>query len=325
MTARIIDGNAIAAQVRHEVATGVTALLAAGVDRPGLAVVLVGDDPASHVYVANKVRQTEAVGMRSFRHDLPAAVSERDLLDLIARLNADDAVHGILVQFPLPAHIDTRRVVAAIDPDKDVDGFNPLNVGRVASGIMDVLTPCTPLGVMRLIRSVHDDIAGLGALVVGASNVVGRPMARLLLEAQCTVSIAHVRTTDLAARCRQADILVVATGVPGLIRGADIKPGATVIDVGITRTEQPSGKSRLVGDVRFEEAVEVAGAITPVPGGVGPMTIACLLANTLSAARAAAAMAMERRVHEDVPDATLPGRARADVSGGRSSTTTISI
>jgi methylenetetrahydrofolate dehydrogenase (NADP+) / methenyltetrahydrofolate cyclohydrolase len=313
VTARIIDGNAIAAQVRHEVATGVTALLAAGVDRPGLAVVLVGDDPASHVYVANKVRQTEAVGMRSFRHDLPAAVSERDLLDLIARLNADDAVHGILVQFPLPAHIDTRRVVAAIDPDKDVDGFNPLNVGRVASGIMDVLTPCTPLGVMRLIRSVHDDIAGLGALVVGASNVVGRPMARLLLEAQCTVSIAHVRTTDLAARCRQADILVVATGQ------------ARHADVGITRTEQPSGKSRLVGDVRFEEAVEVAGAITPVPGGVGPMTIACLLANTLSAARAAAAMAMERRVHEDVPDATLPGRARADVSGGRSSTTTISI
>jgi methylenetetrahydrofolate dehydrogenase (NADP+) / methenyltetrahydrofolate cyclohydrolase len=300
MTAHIIDGNAIAAQVRHDVAAGVTALLAAGGSRPGLAVVLVGNDPASHVYVANKVRQTEAVGMRSFRYDLPADVSERDLLNLIGRLNADDAVHGILVQFPLPQHIDTRRVVATINPDKDVDGFNPLNVGRVATGMMDVLTPCTPLGVMRLIRSVHDDIAGLGALVIGASNVVGRPMARLLLEAQCTVSIAHLRTTDLAARCRQADILVVATGVPGLIRGADIKPGATVIDVGITRVDQPSGKSRLVGDVIFDEAVKVAGAITPVPGGVGPMTIACLLANTLSAARPAATAAIGQHVHQDV-------------------------
>jgi methylenetetrahydrofolate dehydrogenase (NADP+) / methenyltetrahydrofolate cyclohydrolase len=299
MTAHIIDGNAIAAQVRHDVATGVTALLAAGGSRPGLAVVLVGNDPASHVYVANKVRQTDAVGMRSFRYDLPADVGERDLLNLIGRLNADDTVHGILVQFPLPQHIDTRWVVATINPDKDVDGFNPLNVGRVATGMMDVLTPCTPLGVMRLIRSVHGDVAGMGALVVGASNVVGRPMARLLLEAQCTVSIAHVRTTDLAARCSQADILVVATGVPGLIRGADIKPGATVIDVGITRVDQPSGKSRLVGDVVFDEAVKVAGAITPVPGGVGPMTIACLLANTLSAARAAAA-AIGQHVHEDV-------------------------
>lgn len=300
MTAYIIDGNAIATQVRREVATGVTALLAAGADPPGLAVVLVGNDPASQVYVANKVRQTDAVGMRSFRYDLPAGVSERDLLSLIGQLNADDAVHGILVQFPLPQHIDTRRVVAAINPDKDVDGFNPLNVGRVATGMMDVLTPCTPLGVMRLIRSVHNDITGLGALVVGASNVVGRPMARLLLEAQCTVSIAHVRTTDLAARCRQADILVVATGVPGLIRGADIKPGATVIDVGITRVDQASGKSLLVGDVIFDEAVKVAGAITPVPGGVGPMTIACLLANTLSAARAAAAGTISQNVHEDV-------------------------
>lgn len=287
MSARIIDGKAIAAEVRREVAAGVTALAAAGGERPGLAVVLIGDDPASEVYVANKVRQTEAVGMRSSRYDLPVDVSEQHLLDLIARLNKDPAVHGILVQFPLPQHIEVGRVVAAISAEKDVDGFNPLNVGRVATGMRDVLTPCTPLGVMRLIRSVHDDIAGLGALVVGASNVVGRPMARLLLEAQCTVSIAHVRTTDLAARCRQADILVVATGVPGLIRGADIKPGATVIDVGITRIDLPSGTSRLVGDVVFDEAVEVAGAITPVPGGVGPMTIACLLANTLSAARAA--------------------------------------
>lgn len=299
MTARIIDGNAIAAEVRREVAAGVTALLAASGERPGLAVVLIGNDPASHVYVANKVRQTEAVGMRSSRYDLPADISEGELLGLIGRLNGDPAVHGILVQFPLPPHIEVARVVAAISPDKDVDGFNPLNVGRVATGMMNVLTPCTPLGVMRLIRAVHDDIAGLGALVVGASNVVGRPMARLLLEAQCTVSIAHVRTTDLATRCRQADILVVATGVPGLIRGADIKPGATVIDVGITRVDLPSGKSRLVGDVAFDEAVEVAGAITPVPGGVGPMTIACLLANTLSAARAAAAQVMGELAHED--------------------------
>jgi methylenetetrahydrofolate dehydrogenase (NADP+)/methenyltetrahydrofolate cyclohydrolase len=300
MAARIIDGNAIAAEVRREVAAGVTALLAAGGERPGLAVVLIGDDPASQVYVANKVRQTEAVGMRSSRYDLPADISERHLLDLIGRLNDDAAVHGILVQFPLPEHIEVGRVVAAISADKDVDGFNPLNVGRVATGMMNVLTPCTPLGVMRLIRSVRDDIAGLGALVVGASNVVGRPMARLLLEAQCTVSIAHVRTTDLAARCRQADILVVATGVPGLIRGADIKPGATVIDVGITRIDLASGKSRLVGDVVFDEAVEVAGAITPVPGGVGPMTIACLLANTLSAARAAAAPTISGQLHENV-------------------------
>ncbi|GJD50537.1 Bifunctional protein FolD protein [Methylobacterium crusticola] len=285
MPAQIIDGTALAATVRQEVAEGVEAFLASGGPRPGLAVVLVGNDPASHVYVANKVRQTEAVGMHSVRHDLAADVSEGELLALVQKLNRDPTVHGILVQFPLPAQIDPAAIVDAIAPEKDVDGFNPLNVGRVASGAANGLVPCTPLGVMRLIRSVRTDLAGLGALVVGASNVVGRPMARLLLQAGCTVSIAHHLTTDLAQRTREADILVVATGVPGLIRGQTIKPGSTVIDVGITRIALPSGKTRLVGDVAFDEAVEVAGAITPVPGGVGPMTIAQLLANTLTAAR----------------------------------------
>ena len=289
MTARIIDGKALAAEVRKDVAEGVAALSGGGAAVPELAVVLIGDDPASHVYVTNKVRQTEAVGMRSRRFMLDAHTTERRVLDLIETLNRDPAVNGILVQFPLPPHIDTARVVTAIRPDKDVDGFNPLNVGRIAAGMQGALVPCTPLGVMRLIKSVHDDIAGLGALVVGASNVVGRPMARLLLQELCTVSIAHIRTTDLERRCREADILVVATGVPGLIRGRFIKPGATVIDVGITRIKSPSGAAKLVGDVAFDEAIEVAGAITPVPGGVGPMTIACLLANTLSAARMEAA------------------------------------
>jgi len=260
-----------------------------------LAVVLIGDDPASHVYVSNKVRQTESVGMRSRRFALEANTTERRLLELVEELNRDPAVNGILVQFPLPPHIDTARIVTAIRPDKDVDGFNPLNVGRTAAGIEGALVSCTPLGVMRLIRSVHEDIAGLGALVVGASNVVGRPMARLLLQELCTVSIAHIRTTDLERRCRDADILVVATGVPGLIRGRFIKPGATVIDVGITRIKSGSGTEKLVGDVAFDEAIDVAGAITPVPGGVGPMTIACLLANTLRAARMEAARSTQVR------------------------------
>jgi methylenetetrahydrofolate dehydrogenase (NADP+) / methenyltetrahydrofolate cyclohydrolase len=284
MTARIIDGKALAAEVRKEVAEGVAALVAAGAAVPELAVVLIGDDPASRVYVSNKVRQTEAVGMRSRCFTLDATTTERQLLDLIEELNRDPAVNGILVQFPLPPHIDTGRVVTAVRPDKDVDGFNPLNVGRIAAGMQGALVPCTPLGVMRLIKSVHDDIGGLGALVVGESNVVGRPMARLLLQELCTVSIAHIRTTDLERRCREADILVVATGVAGLIRGHFIKPGATVIDVGISRVKSETGIEKLVGDVAFDEAAEIAGAITPVPGGVGPMTIACLLSNTLDAA-----------------------------------------
>jgi methylenetetrahydrofolate dehydrogenase (NADP+)/methenyltetrahydrofolate cyclohydrolase len=289
MTAHIIDGKAIAAAVRNEVAEGVAALRAAGADAPELAVVIVGDDPASHIYILNKVRQAEAVGMRSRKFVLDRDTTEQRLIGLIDELNNDIAVNGILVQFPLPTHIDTARVVSTICPDKDVDGFNPLNVGRTAAGMAGALVPCTPLGVMRLIKSVRNDIAGLGALVVGASNVVGRPMARLLLQELCTVSIAHIHTTDLERRCREADILVVATGVPGLIRGSFIKPGAIVIDVGITRTRTDAGTEKIVGDVAFDEAVEIAGAITPVPGGVGPMTVAYLLSNTLNTARAAAA------------------------------------
>ena len=284
MTAHIIDGKAIAAAVRNEVAEGVAALRAAGADAPELAVVIVGDDPASHIYILNKVRQAEAVGMRSRKFVLDRDTTEQRLIGLIDELNNDIAVNGILVQFPLPTHIDTARVVSTICPDKDVDGFNPLNVGRTAAGMAGALVPCTPLGVMRLIKSVRNDIAGLGALVVGASNVVGRPMARLLLQELCTVSIAHIHTTDLERRCREADILVVATGVPGLIRGSFIKPGAIVIDVGVNRTDDG-----LVGDVDFDAAREVAAAITPVPGGVGPMTVAYLLSNTLNTARAAAA------------------------------------
>jgi methylenetetrahydrofolate dehydrogenase (NADP+)/methenyltetrahydrofolate cyclohydrolase len=227
--------------------------------------------------------------MRSRKFVLDRDTTEQKLIGLIDELNNDIAVNGILVQFPLPTHIDTARVISTIRPDKDVDGFNPLNVGRTAAGMAGALVPCTPLGVMRLIKSVRNDLAGLGALVVGASNIVGRPMARLLLQEFCTVSIAHIRTTDLERRCREADILVVATGVPGLIRGSFIKPGAIVIDVGITRTRTDAGTEKIVGDVAFDEAVEIAGAITPVPGGVGPMTVACLLSNTLSTARAAAA------------------------------------
>lgn len=290
MTAQLIDGKAIAVQVRREVEEGVAAFIAAGLTVPGLAVVLIGSDAASQVYVENKVRQTRAVGMRSERFLLPADTQESQLLELIQQLNADDKIHGILVQFPLPPHIDVSRVISAIHPEKDVDGFNPLNVGRLAAGLEGGLVPCTPLGVMRLIRSVHPDIAGMGALVVGASNVVGRPLARLLLQADCTVSIAHIKTTDLVRRCREADILVVATGVPGLIRGDYLKPGATVIDVGINRVRLPNGGLKLTGDVVFEEAASIAGAITPVPGGVGPMTIAYLLANTLQAARSAAGL-----------------------------------
>ncbi|PSH62119.1 bifunctional methylenetetrahydrofolate dehydrogenase/methenyltetrahydrofolate cyclohydrolase FolD [Phyllobacterium sophorae] len=285
MAARIIDGRAMAAEVRAEVASGVADLIVEGFEPPGLAVVLVGENPASQIYVANKIRQTQSVGMRSECFRLSSETSVQELISLIQRLNMDDAIDGILIQFPLPAHIDPAHVVNVIAAEKDVDGFHPLNVGHVANGARDALTPCTPLGAMRLIHSVHEDIAGMDALVVGASNVVGRPMARLLLQAQCTVSIAHIRTADLARLCRTADILVTATGVPGLIRGDYIKLGATVIDVGITRVQQETGKERLSGDVNFDEARQVAGAITPVPGGVGPMTIAYLLANTLHAAQ----------------------------------------
>lgn len=287
MAARIIDGKAIAQSLRETLAAEVETLSARAIV-PGLAVVLVGEDAASQVYVRNKAAQTKAVGMRSIEHRLPADTSEADLLRLVADLNADDSVDGILVQLPLPAQIDAQRVIEAIDPEKDVDGFHPVNAGRLATGLPG-LVPCTPQGSMRLVDSVRGDLAGLEAVVVGRSNIVGKPMAQLLLQRSCTVTIAHSRTRDLAEVCRRADILVAAVGRPQLVRGDWIREGAIVIDVGINRVPAPEageGKTRLVGDVAFEEACARAGAITPVPGGVGPMTIACLLANTLQAAKA---------------------------------------
>ncbi|ADE86912.1 bifunctional methylenetetrahydrofolate dehydrogenase/methenyltetrahydrofolate cyclohydrolase FolD [Rhodobacter capsulatus] len=281
MSAKIIDGKAFAARVRAEVATHVARLQETQGLTPGLAVVLVGEDPASQVYVKNKGIQTREVGMNSYEHKLSADTSEADLLALIARLNADPAVHGILVQLPLPKHLDADLVINAIDPAKDVDGFHISNVGLLGTG-QKAMVPCTPLGCLMMLRDHHGSLAGLTAVVVGRSNIVGKPMAQLLLADSCTVTIAHSRTKDLAEVCRRADILVAAVGRPEMIPGDWVKPGATVIDVGINRIER-DGKGKLVGDVHFDSAVQVAGAITPVPGGVGPMTIACLLANTLTA------------------------------------------
>jgi methylenetetrahydrofolate dehydrogenase (NADP+) / methenyltetrahydrofolate cyclohydrolase len=279
--AQIIDGNAFSEQLRARIGAAVAGFTAQGHAPPGLAVVLVGDDPASQVYVRSKGKRTVEAGMRSFEHKLPETVSEAELLALVARLNADPAVDGILVQLPLPKHISAEKVIEAIDPAKDVDGFHSVNVGRLANG-QKAFVPCTPLGSMMLLKSVRADLTGLEAVVVGRSNIVGKPMAQLLLAESCTVTIAHSRTKDLPALCRRADILVAAVGRPEMIRGEWVKPGATVIDVGINRVAgvEP-GKTRLVGDVAFAEAAEVVGAITPVPGGVGPMTIACLLRNTL--------------------------------------------
>jgi methylenetetrahydrofolate dehydrogenase (NADP+)/methenyltetrahydrofolate cyclohydrolase len=289
-SARTIDGKAIAAALTAEIGTKVGAAVAAGRRPPGLAVVLVGGDPASHVYVSHKGKATIAAGMRSFEHRLPETASEAELLALVASLNADPAVDGILVQLPLPAHLDARRVTDAIDPAKDVDGFHPVNVGRLSIGVSDgrpLLVPCTPAGCMRLIRSVRTDLAGLEAVVVGRSNIVGKPIAQLLLAADCTVTVAHSKSRDLPALCRRADILIAGVGRPELIRGDWIKPGAIVIDVGINRVPgREPGKTRLVGDVATAEAAEVAGWITPVPGGVGPMTIAGLLDNTWTAYQA---------------------------------------
>jgi methylenetetrahydrofolate dehydrogenase (NADP+)/methenyltetrahydrofolate cyclohydrolase len=284
MTASLIDGKAIAEALRRDIATDVAALAAQGV-QPGLAVVLVGEDPASAVYVRNKARQTVEVGMASFGHRFDATVSEAELLALIATLNADERVDGILVQLPLPPQIDATKVLRAIDPAKDADGFHPINVGLIATGAGG-LAPCTPVGAMLLIESVRTDLSGLEAVVVGRSNIVGKPMVQLLLAAGCTVTVAHSKTVDLPAVCRRADILVAAVGRAEMVRGDWIKPGAIVIDVGINRVPGAEGKTRLVGDVAFAEAREVAGAITPVPGGVGPMTIACLLRNTVQAAKA---------------------------------------
>ena len=294
MSAQIIDGKAIAAELRADIAGEVRKLAARGI-QPGLAVVLVGDDPASQVYVRSKIRQTVEVGMASFEHRLPRETSEHALLHLIARLNTDDAVHGILVQLPLPSQINANEVLDAIDPAKDVDGFHPVNVGRLSSGTGGLI-PCTPLGCMMLLETVIDDFRGLKAVVVGKSNIVGKPVALLLLERECTVTVTHILTRNLAEIVRTADIVVVAAGSPGLIRGDWVRPGAVVIDVGINRVTEPDGKPRLVGDALSAELGH-ARAVTPVPGGVGPMTIACLLRNTLQAAarRHSEGLAMPRR------------------------------
>jgi len=282
--AQIIDGKAIAAQVRANVGAQVAELKRDHGFVPGLAVVLVGEDPASKVYVKNKALQTVEVGMKSVEHKLPVETSEAALLELVGALNRDPSIHGILVQMPLPKHIDSLKVIEAIDPVKDVDGFHAVNVGRLSIGER-CLVPCTPTGSIILAKSVRNDLKGLDAVVVGRSNIVGKPMAQLLIKEDCTVTVAHSRTRDLEAVCRRADILVAAVGRPEFVKGSWIKPGAIVIDVGINRITGPDGKSKLVGDVAYDEALQVAGAITPVPGGVGPMTIACLLKNTLEAAQ----------------------------------------
>ncbi|MFC2966481.1 bifunctional methylenetetrahydrofolate dehydrogenase/methenyltetrahydrofolate cyclohydrolase FolD [Acidimangrovimonas pyrenivorans] len=285
MSATIIDGKAFAAKVRGQIAEQVARLKAEKGLTPGLAVILVGEDPASQVYVRNKGKQTVEVGMNSFEHKLPADVPADELYALIDKLNADPAVHGILCQFPVPPHLSETEIVARIDPAKDVDGLHVVNAGLLASG-QKAMVSCTPLGCLMLLRDQLGSLSGLNAVVVGRSNLVGKPMAQLLLRDSCTVTIAHSRTKDLPEVCRRADILVAAVGRPEMIKGDWVKPGATVIDVGINRIDAPErgeGKTRLVGDVEFGAASEVAGAITPVPGGVGPMTIACLLANTLTA------------------------------------------
>jgi methylenetetrahydrofolate dehydrogenase (NADP+) / methenyltetrahydrofolate cyclohydrolase len=283
MGTRIIDGKTIAADLRGKVTDAVHRLRRDRGVVPGVAVVLVGADPASEVYVRNKSKAVAESGMRAFDCKLAASTSEAELLALIARLNADEEVSGILVQLPLPKQIDAQKIIAAIDPAKDVDGFHPVNAGRLASGL-PALVPCTPMGCVILAKTIHETLAGLEAVVVGRSNIVGKPVAQLLLAENATVTITHSRTNDLPSVCRRADVLVAAIGRPEMIRGDWIKPGATVIDVGINRVPADGGKTRIVGDADYTEAMQVAGAITPVPGGVGPMTIACLLLNTLRAA-----------------------------------------
>ncbi|MFQ5621820.1 MAG: bifunctional methylenetetrahydrofolate dehydrogenase/methenyltetrahydrofolate cyclohydrolase FolD [Paracoccaceae bacterium] len=285
MSADIIDGKGFAGKVRAEVSVHVSRLKEDHGITPGLAVVLVGEDPASQVYVRNKGKQTVEVGMASIEHKLPRETPEAELLALIEQLNADPAIHGILVQLPLPEHMDEALVINSIAPEKDVDGFHISNVGLLATG-QKSMVPCTPLGCLMLLRDRHGSLSGMDAVVVGRSNIVGKPMAALLVRDSCTVTVAHSRTRNIQDVCRRADILVAAVGRPQMITGDWIKPGATVIDVGINRIPAPEkgeGKTRLVGDVLFASALEVAGAITPVPGGVGPMTIACLLANTVTA------------------------------------------
>jgi methylenetetrahydrofolate dehydrogenase (NADP+)/methenyltetrahydrofolate cyclohydrolase len=282
MTATVIDGKAFAAKVRAQVATHVDRLKEDHGITPGLAVVLVGEDPASQVYVRSKGKMTVEVGMASFEHKLEIDTSEADLLALIDQLNADPTVHGILVQLPLPDHLDSDLVINRIDPAKDVDGFHISNVGLLGTG-QKSMVPCTPLGCLMMLRDHHGSLSGMNAVVIGRSNIVGKPMAQLLLGDSCTVTIAHSRTADLPGVVRQADIVVAAVGRPQMVIGDWIKPGATVIDVGINRIDKPEGGTRLVGDADYDSCATVAGAITPVPGGVGPMTIACLLANTVTA------------------------------------------
>jgi methylenetetrahydrofolate dehydrogenase (NADP+)/methenyltetrahydrofolate cyclohydrolase len=292
--AKLIDGKAYAAGLRKRVAAGVEALIAEGGPKPGLATVLIGDDPASQVYIRSKGKLAAELGMASFDHRLPGSTTEAELLALIARLNADKRVHGILVQLPLPKHIDTAQVLLAVDPAKDVDGFHPLNVGRLGSvesnAPLNFPVPCTPLGILMLLQDTLSSLSGRHAVVIGRSTLVGRPVARLLLRADCTVTITHSRTRDLPALTRQADIVVAAIGRPEFVRGDWIRPGAAVIDVGINRVPAADGKTKLVGDVAFAEAAKVAGHITPVPGGVGPMTVACLMFNTLQEARKSAGL-----------------------------------
>ena len=283
MSARIIDGKTISADLRGKVTDAVHRLRRDRGIVPGIAVVLVGNNPASEVYVRNKSKAVAESGMIAFDRKLPATANETELIDLIAKLNNDEEVNGILVQLPLPKQIDAHKIIAAIDPAKDVDGFHPLNVGRLASGL-PALVPCTPMGCVILAKTVHETFAGLEAVVIGRSNIVGKPVAQLLLAENATVTVAHSKTNDLPTVCRRADLLVAAIGRPEMVRGDWIKPGATVIDVGTNRVAGEGGKSRIVGDVAYTEAVKIAGAITPVPGGVGPMTIACLLLNTLRAA-----------------------------------------
>ncbi|HVQ82845.1 MAG TPA: bifunctional methylenetetrahydrofolate dehydrogenase/methenyltetrahydrofolate cyclohydrolase FolD [Pseudolabrys sp.] len=282
MGTRIIDGKTIAADLRGKVTDAVHRLRRDRGIVPGIAVVLVGVDPASEVYVRNKSKAVAESGMRAFDCKLAASTSEAELIALIAKLNADEEVNGILVQLPLPKQIDAQKIIAAIDPAKDVDGFHPVNAGRLASGL-SALVPCTPMGCVILAKTVHETLAGLEAVVIGRSNIVGKPVARLLLSENATVTITHSRTNDLPSVCRRADLVIAAIGRPEMVRGDWIKPGATIIDVGINRVPGEGGKARIVGDVAYAEAMQVAGAVTPVPGGVGPMTIACLLLNTLRA------------------------------------------
>ena len=303
--AAIIDGRAVARELDEKTKAEVDALVAAGKPRPGLAVILIGHDPASEVYVRRKIKACEKVGLRSFEHRLPTETTQHALLTLIARLNADPEVHGILCQVPLPDHIDTRTVLGAIDPDKDVDGFHPVNVGRLSTGTGGIV-PCTPLGVLMLINTVIPDLTGVDAVVIGKSNIVGKPIAMLLLEREATVTVTHIYTENLPEIARKADIIVAAAGAPELVKGDWVKPGAVVIDVGITRIMGEDGKETLVGDVKFDE-VQHARAVTPVPGGVGPMTIACLLHNTVQAAKAQAEGPVDDGLDpfHDAPDRSL--------------------